>query len=129
MRVDPDDAEALVPGRETLDRADVRAAAAAEDERPLGQLGGEDEELVGERVLGDDRRLRVRERRVNAASAIASPPFPQARGTRTSPAPNSRPQEWHWYSGPIATAVSVLQSGHFARRARHALRPTYRRFS
>jgi len=33
-----------------------------------------------------------------------------------SPAANSRPHEWHWYSGPSATAVYVLQSGHFARR-------------
>ncbi len=40
-----------------------------------------------------------------AASAIASPPRPQARGTRTSPAANSRPQLWHWYSGSSATAV------------------------
>ena len=30
-----------------------------------------------------------------AASAIDSPPSPQACGTRTSPAPNSRPQAWH----------------------------------
>ena len=107
VRVDPDDPEPVVPGREPLDRADVRAAAAAQDERSLGQLRGEGEDLARERVLVDDSRLRVREVG-DAASAIASPPFPQARGTRTSPAPNSRPQEWHWYSGPIATAVKRL---------------------
>ena len=52
-----------------------------------------------------------------AASAIASPPEPHARGTRSSPAANSRPHEWHWYSEPTATAVSVRQSGHRARSA------------
>jgi len=41
----------------------------------------------------------------DAASTMSSPPLPHARGTRTSPAANSRPQEWHWYSGPSATAV------------------------
>ena len=50
-----------MPRGQALDGADVRAAAAAEDERPLGQLGGEHEVLVGERVLGDDGGLRVRE--------------------------------------------------------------------
>ena len=34
MGVDPDDAEPVVPRGEPFDRADVRAAAAAEDERP-----------------------------------------------------------------------------------------------
>ena len=62
---------------------------------------------------------------MRAASAIASPPSPHARGTRTSPAANSRPQEWHWYSGPIATAVSVRQSGHRARSALTDPRGTY----
>ena len=47
-------ARLVLAGRERLDRADVRAAAAAEDERPLGQLGGEREGLLRERVLLDD---------------------------------------------------------------------------
>src|SRR5205823_12137618 len=52
----------------------------------------------------------------HAASAIASPPSPHACGTRTSPERKTRPHAWHSYSGPSATAVYVLQSGHFARR-------------
>ena len=51
-----------------------------------------------------------------AASIIGSPPSPQALGTRTKPAGNTRPHKWHSYSPPSATAVYVLQSGHFARR-------------
>src|SRR5437764_1038076 len=31
---------------------------------------------------------------------MTSPPSPHARGTRTRPAPNVRPHEWHSYSGP-----------------------------
>ena len=62
MRVYPDERQALVAGSEALDRADMRAATAAEDERSLGQLGGERERLVAERLLLDDRRLRIRER-------------------------------------------------------------------
>jgi hypothetical protein len=53
-----------------------------------------------------------------AASTIPAPQssvWPHARGTRTRPAANDRPQAWHSYSGPIATAVFVLQSGHLAR--------------
>ena len=42
------------PRREPLDGADVRAAAPAEDERPLGELRGERERLLAERVLVDD---------------------------------------------------------------------------
>ena len=53
-----------------------------------------------------------------AASAIASPSSPQARGTRTSPAPNVRPQEWHSYVGPSETAVNVPQSGQRGARDR-----------
>ena len=52
---------ASTPGRAAsfLDRADVGATAAAEDERPLRQVGGERERLLGERGLLDHRRLRI----------------------------------------------------------------------
>ena len=59
VRVDPDDRQALLAGGERLDRADVRAAAAAEDDRPVGQLGGEHQRLLRERVGLDHARLRV----------------------------------------------------------------------
>ena len=115
MRVEPDERESVVPRREPLERADVRRAAPAEHERPVGQLGGDREVLVGERVLLDHGRLRIVERQVRGLGHRFAA-FPQARGTRTRPAANSRPHEWHWYSGPSATAVYVRQSGHFARR-------------
>ena len=63
MRVEPDDGEPVVLRREALDRADVRAAAPAEDERPLGQLRGDREGLLAERLLLDHRRFRVRDRK------------------------------------------------------------------
>src|SRR5215210_3249433 len=46
---------------------------------------------------------------------MAWPSRPQARGTRTRPARNVRPQAWHSYSGPSATAVYARHSGHLAR--------------
>jgi hypothetical protein len=51
VRVDPDDAETFVARRKPFDRADVRAAAAPEDERPYGQIRGDGECLRVERVL------------------------------------------------------------------------------
>ena len=113
--VDPDDGKRLVAGGKPFDRPEMRAAAAAEHERAVGQLRGDHQRLLGERRRLDDARLGIRQLEPRGGSAIASPPLPQARGTRTRPAPNSRPHEWHWYSGPIATAVSVLQSGQRAR--------------
>ena len=71
-----------------FDRADVRAAAAAEDERPLGQVGRERERLLGRACPRRRPPPRDTAAARYAASAIASPPSPQARGTRTSPAPN-----------------------------------------
>ena len=53
---------------------------------------------------------------IAAARAMVSPPAPQARGTRTRPAANAAPQLWHSYPSSNATAVSVRQSGHRARR-------------
>ena len=105
MGVEPDERDPVVAGGEPLERADVRGAAAAEDERAVGQLGGEREVLVGERVLVDDGGLRVVERQMRRLGHRLAAVAPRARGTRTSPAANSRPQEWHWYSGPSATAV------------------------
>jgi hypothetical protein len=92
--VEPDERDPAVARGERLDRADVRAAAAAEHERPLGQVDRDREGLLVERLLLDHRRLGNGSGR-RAASAIASPPSPQACGTRTRPAPNSSPQAWH----------------------------------
>jgi hypothetical protein len=62
--VDPDDREALLAGRERLDRADVGAAAAAEHDRAVRQLGRENEVLLRERVGLDDARFRIGQRQV-----------------------------------------------------------------
>ena len=63
MRVEPDDAEPVVARGKPLDGADVRAAAAAEHERAGRQVRGDRERLSAERVLLDDRSLRVVERK------------------------------------------------------------------
>ncbi len=63
MGVEPDDADTAVARGEALDRADVRAAAAPEDERALGKVGGDGERLLAERLLVHDRGLRVRQRK------------------------------------------------------------------
>ena len=57
--VDPHHRQHAGPRGEPLDRADVGATAAAEDKRPLRQVGGERERLLGERGLLDHRRLRI----------------------------------------------------------------------
>ena len=94
VRVEPDDAEPAVTGCEAADRADVRAATAAEHERALRQALGERGVLLVERLAVDDQRLGVRERgRGRLHHRLA--PAPQARGTRTSPAANAAPQLWH----------------------------------
>ena len=64
VRVEPDDREPPVTSREPADRADVRAAAPAEHERPPWQSLRDRRGLLLERRLGDDERLRVPERRV-----------------------------------------------------------------
>jgi hypothetical protein len=61
VRVEPDDADPPVPGGEPLDDADMRAAAAAEHEGPLRQVGGDGERLRRQRLLLHDRDLRVGE--------------------------------------------------------------------
>jgi hypothetical protein len=62
--VDPDEREPVVARSEALDRADVRAATAAEDQRPLGKLGRDRQRLLSERVLLDPRRLGIGQRQV-----------------------------------------------------------------
>ena len=59
VRVEPDDGEAFLAGGEPLDRTDVRAAAAAEHDRAVGQLAGEQEVLLRERVRLDHARLGI----------------------------------------------------------------------
>src|SRR5207248_9880985 len=60
--VEPDEREPAVAGREPFDRADVGTATAAEDERPLGQLGCDRQVLLAERLLLDHRRLGIWQR-------------------------------------------------------------------
>ena len=91
MCIDPDERDPAVARGQRLDRADVRAAAAAEHDGPLREVDRHRQRLFVERFLFDDGRLGERQGS-RAASAIDSPPSPQACGTRTRPAPNSRPQ-------------------------------------
>ena len=83
--VEPDDRSRPVARNETLDGTDVRAAATTRDERAAGERGREARGSAREASPPDGRDLRERER-CPAAAAIASPPLPQARGTRTRPA-------------------------------------------
>ena len=59
VRVEPDDGKPLVARRQAFDRADMRAAATAEHDRSLGESGCQRQALLRDRVLLDDRRLRV----------------------------------------------------------------------
>ncbi len=59
--VEPDDCDSILPGSETLDGTDVRAAAATEDERLFRKIGREREILLLERLRLDHRRLGIRE--------------------------------------------------------------------
>ena len=64
------------PARERLDRANVGAAATTEHDRPVGQLGGEQQRLLGERVGLDHGRLWIRqlvERRLGHRLAARTP--------------------------------------------------------
>ena len=96
VRVQPDDSEPAAPRCEPADRSDVRAAAAAEHERALGEVRRLRFDLLRERLAARSPWLPGTAAAASPPSAIASPPAPQARGTRTSPAANSRPQLWHW---------------------------------
>ena len=79
MRVEPDHGQPVLAGGQTFDRADVRATAAAEDERALRQIRGEGKVLLLERVGLDDRRSPDREAR-------ARPPPPSTRRRPPRPA-------------------------------------------
>src|SRR5207244_1877721 len=57
--VEPDHRQSVLAGGQTLDGADVRAAAAAEDERALRKIRCECERLLFERFGLDDRGLRI----------------------------------------------------------------------
>ena len=104
------------PRRPRAPRSRRRASSSTRPARPGGRAARRRAAASAPRACRPrSPRSRDTGARVQAASAIASPPVPHARGTRTSPAPNSRPHEWHWYSGPSATAVSVRQSGQRAR--------------
>ena len=94
MGIEPDDGEPVVPRREPADRADVRAAAAAEHERPLREPARDRPDCSSSESRSTTSASGYASS-VQAASAIASPPSPHARGTRTSPAANEAPQLWH----------------------------------
>ena len=76
MRIEPDDSEALLARGERLDRTDVRTTAAAEHDRTVGELAGEQEVLLSEGVSLDHARLGVGElqmRRVGHGLAAVAP--------------------------------------------------------
>jgi hypothetical protein len=77
--VEPDHAETVVSCGEALDRADVRTAAAAEYERARRQVGCDRERLRGERLLVDDRGLRIVERQRRGLDHLFAPVAPRAR--------------------------------------------------
>ena len=81
VRVEPDERETVEARGQALDRADVRAAAAAEHERSLGKRRRHRELLLAEARLLDDRHLRVHEveRRAPPPSRLHRPPRPAAR--------------------------------------------------
>ena len=73
------DAEPLVPGGEALDSTDVRAAAPAEDERQLGQVGGDGQRLGDEGILLHDGRLGIVERKAGRLDHLLAAVAPGAR--------------------------------------------------
>ena len=79
MGVDPDDRDAVVARRQCLDGPDVSAAAAPEDECPFGKLEREDKALLGQRLLGDDCRLRVGKREVRRLGHLLATGPPRTR--------------------------------------------------
>src|SRR5581483_8342586 len=78
VRVEPDDAEPVGTRGETLDCADVRAAASTEHERPFGKIRGDRERLSHERVLLDDGRLRIVERQARRLDHLLAAVAPRA---------------------------------------------------
>ena len=98
MSVEPHQRKPAVPGRKALDCADVSAAAAAEDERALGQLGGQHEVLLAERLLLDHGRLRVRQRQTGGLGHRLAALAP-------------RPRHAHEPGGELAPAGMALVSG------------------
>ena len=76
MRVEPDQRELPLARGQALDRADVRAAATAEHERPLRQVGRERKRLLLERFRFDDRGFGIRQlqpRRLGHRLAAVAP--------------------------------------------------------
>jgi hypothetical protein len=61
VRVEPDQRDASLPRSESLDGTDMDAAAAAEDERPLRQIGRKRKALLLERLRFHHGGLGVRE--------------------------------------------------------------------
>ena len=89
VRVDPHDCEPLEPVGEPARRADVGAAASADDQRARSQRVG-DRSICSSSVARSTTATSGYGSGIRAPSAIPSPPEPHARGTRTSPAANVR---------------------------------------
>ena len=79
MSVDPDDGEPAATRGEPADRADVRAAAAAEHEWARGQVAHLCGDLLLERLLLDHRCLGVRQREPGSGSHRLASDAPGAR--------------------------------------------------
>jgi hypothetical protein len=115
VRVDPDDPEPVVSGCEPLDRTDVRAAATAQNERALGQLGSEGEDLIASVSSATTAASGIREMGESGLRHRLAALAPGARHAN-EPGGELPAAGMALVLGPIATAVSVRQSGHFARR-------------
>ena len=102
-----------MPRAEAVDGADVRAAAAAQDEGPLGQVGRDGERLCDERVLLDHRRLGVVERQPRSFHHLLAAVAPGARDAHE--AGRERP-------AARVTLVAETDGDRGVRRAGRALR-------
>ena len=94
MRVEPDDAQAVIAHRQALDCAHVRATASAEHDRAFRKRAREREVLLAERVLVDDARLGIGKRQVRGLRHRLAARAPRARDPH-EPSANVRPHEWH----------------------------------
>ena len=118
MRIEPDDAEPVDSRGERLHGADVRTAAAADDERPLGKRAGESECLLGQRVLVDDAGFGIRqleERGLDHGLAVLAPSLGHAHEAGAEGA-----------SAGVAFVLPALESHRGQRPAIGAARPEVR---
>ena len=95
MRVEPHDGEALDAGCQAPDRADVRAAAAAQHERELGQRRASWRRSARPASSPATTAVSGYGQRERAASAIASPPDAPGARHANQPGGELAPQLWH----------------------------------